>query len=147
MNDRMYLIDNNVLSHLTPNQRESAFFLEHCRIPTEVIYEAGSLDEDSFKTVEYPTTGRVLAALRVVMASVPAGDTTLVNLYANKGGADPILVACALDGNFDTAEHLFGPTWSIVSNDKAVRAKAHDFDIEVFTREQFATETTGLMND
>jgi hypothetical protein len=144
MNDRMYLIDNNVLSHLTRSQRQSAFFLERCRIPTEVIYEAGRSDEDSFKAIEYPTTGRVLAALRVVMASVPTGDTTLVNLYANKGSADPILVACALDGKFDTAEHLFGPTWSIVSNDKAVQAKAHNFDIEVFTREQFVAETKGL---
>jgi hypothetical protein len=144
VNDRMFLIDNNALSHLTRGQRDSQFFLEHCRIPTEVVHEAkGHPDWESFKAVEYPTTGKVLGALREVMASVPINDRTLVDLYANKGGADPVLVACALDGQRDTSEYLFGPSWAIVSNDKAVRAKAEEFGIETFTRDQFAAETQG----
>ena len=42
-----------------------------------------------------------------------------------------------------SAAHLFGPTWIIVSNDKAVRAKAAEFDIESSTREEFTTRTQG----
>lgn len=40
MNEVMYLIDNNVLSHLSPAQRTRAFFHTHCRIPSEVLHEA-----------------------------------------------------------------------------------------------------------
>lgn len=32
------------------------------------------------------------------MATISIDDTSLVDLYANLGNADPILVACALDG-------------------------------------------------
>jgi hypothetical protein len=77
---------------------------------------------------------------------VPEVDTTLVNLYANKGAADPMLVACALDGTQESASLLFGPTWIIVSNDKAVRAKAAAFDIESCTREEFFSRTQGGWN-
>ncbi|QYF74875.1 hypothetical protein [Cryobacterium sp. PAMC25264] len=144
----MFLIDNNALSHLTRAQRDSQFFLQCCRIPTEVIHEAkGHPDWESFKAFEYPTTGKVLSALREVMASVPTDDRTLVDLYANKGGADPVLVACALDGERDNFEHLFGPSWTIVSNDKAVRAKAEEFGIQALTRDQFADETKDAWGD
>lgn len=81
------------------------------------------------------------------MATVPKDDTALVNLYANKGGADPLLVACALDGMQETADQLFGPNWIIVSNDKAVRAKASEFGVESFTREEFAARTQGRWDD
>lgn len=142
MSEVIYLLDNNVLSHLSPGQRASRFFRERCRVPSEVIYEAGGPAEAKLpKEVEYPTTVRLLGILREVMATVPAGDMTLVDLYANKGNADPLLIACALDAIREDAKLLFGPTWSIVSNDKAVRAKAGEFDIETRTREQFMDET------
>lgn len=142
MSDVMYLLDNNVLSHLSPEQRASRFFRDQCRVPSEVIYEAGGLAEAKLpKEVEYPTTVRVLGILREIMATVPAGDTTLVNLYTNKGNADPLLIACALDAIRNDEQFLVRPIWLIVSNDKAVRAKADEFNIETRTREQLMDET------
>lgn len=142
MNEDMYLIDNNVLSHLSRAQRTSEFFFARCRIPTEVLHEAdGYPDAEDLKEAEYPTTARVLTLLLTVMTTVPEDDTSLVNLYANKGAADPILVACALDGMRETANQLFGWTWVIVSNDDAVRAKAAEFCVETATREEFFFRT------
>lgn len=144
MKEEMYLIDNNVLSHLSPTQRASEFFHTQCRIPAEVLHEAeGYADADALKSVEYPTTASVLGFLHSVMATVPEDDTALVNLYANKGAADPLLVACALDGIQESEKCLFGPTWIIVSNDKAVQVKASEFGVESCTREEFAARTKG----
>lgn len=42
MKEQMYLIDNNVLSHLSPTQRASEFFHTQCRIPAEVLHELRS---------------------------------------------------------------------------------------------------------
>lgn len=138
MTDERYLLDNNALSHLTVAQRASEFFREYCRLPSEVIYEAkGYPDAASLKSVEYPTTPNVLKHLGMVMATVPANDTKLVNLYTNKGAADPLLIACALDGMEHAAELLWGPTWIIVSNDNAVRTKAAELGIQAITRESF----------
>jgi hypothetical protein len=138
----MYLIDNNVLSHLSLSQRASRFFLEQCRVPSEVIREAGGLDAAGLsKGVEYPTTARVLNMLRDVMATVPVGDTTFVNLYANKGSADPLLIACALDAIHEGEQLLVAPTWIVVSNDNAVLSKASEFGIETRTREQFVEQS------
>lgn len=144
MNEELYLLDNNVLSHLTQEQRASAFFHERCFLPSEIIHEAeGYPDAASFKDVEYPTTANVLKHLCRVIASVPSEDTALVNLYANKGGADPMLIACALDGIEEAATLLWGPTWVVVSNDNAVRAKAAEFRVESRTREEFQARTAG----
>jgi hypothetical protein len=144
MNEELYLLDNNVLSHLTQAQRASAFFHERCYLPSEIIHEAeGYPDAVSFRDVEYPTTANVLKHLGTVMATIQVDDTTLVNLYANKGAADPILIACALDGMEEAAVHLWGPTWVVVSNDKAVRAKAAELRVESRAREEFFTRTAG----
>jgi hypothetical protein len=148
MTDEMYLLDNNALSHLTRTQRLSEFFLGRCRLPTEVLHEAqGYPDAEAFEKIEYPTSARVLGFLKTVMASVPEGDTTLLNLYANKGAADPILVACALDGMWETSAYLFGPNWIIVSNDKAVRSKASELGVGSCTREEFLARTQDEWND
>ncbi|BCW35953.1 hypothetical protein StoSoilA2_20090 [Arthrobacter sp. StoSoilA2] len=148
MNEEMYLIDNNVLSHLSPAQRSSEFFRAQCRIPSEVLHEAdGYTDADSLTAVEYPTTMGVLKFLQKVMATVPEDDTSLVNLYANKGAADPLLVACALDAIQESETWLFGPAWIIVSNDKAVRAKGAEFGIESCTRDEFVCRTQGKWRD
>jgi hypothetical protein len=147
MNEVMYLIDNNVLSHLSLAQRTSEFFRTQCRIPSEVLHEADGYADDALKDVEYPTTANVLGFLQTVMATVHEDDTALVNLYANKGAADPLLVACALDGIQQSEKCLFGPTWIIVSNDNAVRVKASEFGVESCTREEFATRTNGQWHD
>jgi hypothetical protein len=142
MNEEMYLLDNNVLSHLSRAQRKSEFFMERCRLPAEVLHEAKNYpDAVGFRDVEYPTTASVLEFLRMVMATVPAHDTKLVNLYANKGAADPMLIACALDGMQETAAHLYGPIWIVVSNDNAVREKAEDLGVDSCSREEFAFKT------
>lgn len=53
MNEERYLIDNNVLSHLSPEQRASGFFRTRCRIPAEVLHEAeGYPDAETLKDVE-----------------------------------------------------------------------------------------------
>ncbi len=144
MNEELYLLDNNALSHLTRAQRASAFFHDRCFLPSEIIHEAaGYPDAASFRDVEYPTTANVLKHLGTVMATVPSEDTTLVNLYANKGAADPMLIACALDGMEEAATTLWGPTWVIVSNDKAVRAKAAELGVVSRTREEFLARTAG----
>ena len=142
MTEEMYLLDNNVLSHLSRAQRASAFFLERCRLPAEVLHEAGDHpDAATLKRVEYPTTARVLELLREVMATVPESDTALLDLYANKGAADPLLIACAVHATEEAAPLLWKPTWTIVSNDKAVRAKAAEFGVAACTREEFFART------
>lgn len=142
MNEEFYLLDNNALSHLTRSQRASAFFRERCSLPSEIIFEAkGYPDADSFGEIEYPTTANVLKHLAIVMASVSTVDVTLVNLYRNEGAADPMLIACALDGTEESDSLLWGPVWIVVSNDNAVRAKAAEFGIECCTRGEFLART------
>jgi hypothetical protein len=142
MTDEMYLLDNNVLSHLSLAQRTSSFFLERCRLPLEVLHEAESYpDAATLKLVGYPTTARVLELLRRVMATVPESDTSLVDLYANKGAADPLLIACALHAAEEAAPLLWKPAWVVVSNDKAVRAKASELSVTAYTREEFLVAT------
>ncbi|UCZ60145.1 hypothetical protein [Mycolicibacterium phocaicum] len=138
MKDNRYLIDCNALSKLTRKQRSSGFFRKNCRIPTEVLYEARWFpDIHQLSDVEYKTTGSVLVILAEVMATVPVGDKKLVDLYANQGNADPLIVACAVDATREREQQLFGETWAIVSDDKAVRAKANEFDIEILASEEF----------
>jgi hypothetical protein len=142
MSEEMYLLDNNALSHLTRLQRNSVFFFERCRLPSEILYEAeGYPDAEAFKRIEYPITAQVLTLLGKVMATVPDENTALIDLYANKGAADPLLIACALDGMLESDKLLFGPIWIIVSNDKAVRATASRVSVRSMTREEFLSQT------
>lgn len=144
LNDDMYLVDNNALSKLTAQQRSSVFFRQTCRMPSEVLHEAnGFPDIADLKENEYRTTTSVLDALRRVMATVPTDDTKLVNLYANQGNADPLIVACAIDAQLKNEQLLFGPTWAIVSDDKAVQAKAREFGIDVRTSTEFVAIIDG----
>lgn len=139
MSDFSYLIDSNALSKLTQEQRASDFFRENCRVPNEVLFEARWFpDIEGLRGNEFPTTGSVLEILIEVMKTVPIDDTTLVDLYANRGNADPLIVACAVDGMRANEWHLFGPTWVVVTNDTAVQAKAEEFGVEVLTGAEFA---------
>jgi len=133
-----YIIDNNALSRLKRHRRASDFFRRSCHIPTEVFHEARFLlDIEELRGNEYRTTPSVLTILIEVMATVPISDVKLVNLYANRGNADPLVVACAVDGQRKSNKRLFGPAWVVVSNDKALQAKAAEFGIEVRTNEEF----------
>lgn len=133
-----YLLDNNVLARLTPEERSLPFVQEHCRIPSEVLHEARFLpDADVLAELEYRTTGGVLRQLQLVMERVHVDDVRLVNLYSGQGSADPMLVACALDAVREADEGLFGDEWVIVSNDEAVLALAHEFRITTLTSNEF----------
>ncbi|QZQ53808.1 hypothetical protein KZI27_10555 [Curtobacterium sp. TC1] len=129
-----YLLDNNVLSRLSEEERSRSFIRENCRVPSEVLYEARFFqDAGSLVALEYRTTGRVLQRLQEVMERVAVDDVRLVNLYSGKGNADPMLVACALDAVSEENEGLFGDDWAIISNDDAVCAMAGLFGIPVLT--------------
>jgi hypothetical protein len=142
--EQVFVIDNNALSFIKREHRASEYFRVHCRIPSEVLHEAeGFPDIEVLKRLEYPTTASVLKLLIEVMASVSTDDTKLVNLYANLGNADPLLVATALDGQRNDAEALFGPVWTVVSNDKAVQAKAREFGLVVKTNQEFLALLNG----
>lgn len=145
INERLYLVDNNALAKLSMVQRSSTFFKMRCRLPSEVLHEArGFPDYKSFVAQEYATTPSVLRQLMRVMNSVPAQDTKLVDLYANLGNADPLIIACALDALRENEDKLFGPIWIIVSNDGAVSNKAAEFAIETMTSADFETVIEGV---
>ncbi len=124
MNESRYLVDNNALSRLTAKQRLSSFFSDNCRVTSDVLYEARGYVEPEVADLEQPVTAAVLARLTAVMASVAPGDTSLVDLYANKGAADPVMIACALELQAIQDRTLFPDQWLIVTDDKAVAAAA-----------------------
>lgn len=134
-----YLIDTNALSQLRQHRRASKFFQANAMIPTEVLHEAdGFPDIEALTQFEYTTTPSVLRWLMTVMATVPSDDTGLINLYLNQGSADPLMVACALDAREREEQHLDAMEWVVVTDDKAVRAKAYEFQVPVLTHAQFA---------
>ncbi|MBO1740503.1 PIN domain-containing protein [Leifsonia sp. TF02-11] len=134
-----YVLDTNALSQLRRHRRASEFFREHAVIPAEVLHEAqGFPDFDVLRANIYPTTSKVLDWLVTIMATVPAEDTKLLDLYANHGGADPLVVACALDGKTQDDQFLGAPEWIIVTSDAAVRTKAEEFSLRVLNSAEFA---------
>jgi hypothetical protein len=133
-----YLLDNNALNKLTPEQRASAFVHEHCRIPTEVLHEAqGFPDIARLREIEYAMSAELLETLKGVMASVRPDDRRLIDLYSNAGNADPILVAVALHATDDEVNSLFPDDWQIVTNDAAVQRKAAEFGISALQPAEF----------
>ncbi|WP_058234002.1 hypothetical protein [Devriesea agamarum] len=141
MNDfgQRFVIDTNTLSQLGRKRRASEFFLENAVIPEEVMHEAaGFPDIAALQDKKYPTTPRVLHWLSKIMESISPGDTRLVDLYANRGNADPLVVACALEGKEHNDPILFGPKWVVVTGDEAVRNKAQEFELEVISNPEFA---------
>lgn len=134
-----YVIDTNSLSQLRRHRRGSEFFEEHVVVPAEVLREAaGFPDVNELRRISYSTTPQVLARLIEVMATVPATDIRLVDLYANKGSADPLVVACALDGRTQDSQYLDAPEWVVVTGDDAVRSKAEEFGLPVIGNADFA---------
>jgi hypothetical protein len=128
MSGTKYLIDNNALGPLGEKRKKSAFFAEHCRVPEEVAYESRRAKHAKLlEPLTIAMTPAVLVQLAEVMRTVPVGDDQLVDLYNNKGAADPIIVAmaCVLDN-----EDLFADNWVIVTEDKAVLAKAKEFSVD-----------------
>lgn len=130
MSDIKYLVDNNALLALGARRVASAFFSEHCRVPDEVAHEAGTRRAGRLAPLTVPMNARILTEVVAVMKTVPVGDRDLIDLYGNKGAADPILVATALVLNKPERPSLFDDEWVIVTNDGAVRDKAGEFGIK-----------------
>ena len=143
MSTQRYLVDNNALSQLTTKQRTSHFFRGHCRLPSDVLFEARGYAEPQLADLEYLVTPEVLEHLIVVTASLRPGDTDLVDLYANKGTADPILVACAVGARELEVGILFHDSWIIVTDDKGLSATARQFDVEVLSSSDFQAMFSG----
>ena len=130
MNRTLYLVDNNALVALRRERIRSAFFRSCCRVTDDVLREAREHPDQPFLSQNrYEITPNVLEQIRRVMQTVEVGDTSLVDLYGNKGAADPGLIASALDAIALDAERLFADTWVLVTNDRAVEAKAAGLDI------------------
>jgi hypothetical protein len=133
-----YLLDNNALNKLTPEQRASPFVHEHCRIPAEVLHEAQRFpDIAGLREIGYAMSAELLETLKRVMASVPPDDRKLIDLYSNTGNADPILVAVALHATDDELDSLFQNEWQIVTNDAAVHRKAAEFGVSTLESAEF----------
>lgn len=134
-----YVVDTNTLSQLRRDRRASDFFRENAVIPAEVLREAeGFPDIRELRKNLRPTTSQILDWLVKIMATVPAEDRTLIDLYANHGGADPLVVACALDGQAEDSVFLDSPEWIVVTGDDALRRKAKEFGLKVLGNAEFA---------
>lgn len=135
-----YVVDTNTLSQIGKRRRSSQLFLTRARVPEEVLSEAeGFPDIQALRHLAIPTTASVLRWLKQVMATVPAEDTSLVDLYAAKGGADPLVIACALEGRDQESQTLDPQEWAIVTGDNAVRRTAEAFGLQVLGNAEFAS--------
>lgn len=120
-----YLVDNNALIALKRDFVASAFFRAHCQVTTDVLREAGEHPHLSqLEAGAYALTPAVLEQVRTVMSSVEVGDIGLVDLYGNRGAADPGLIASALDAITAGEDALFSDNWVIVTNDAGVEEAA-----------------------
>ena len=54
-----------------------------------------------------------------MMQTLEAGDTQPIDLYGNKGAADPGLIAAILEAADDDANKLLSDSWILVTNDQA----------------------------
>jgi len=134
MNQDRYLLDNNVLGQLGERRRQSDFFRERCRVTVDVLFEARfTMRDGSLSEQVLPTTAADLLELRRVMASIDYEDLDLVDLFRNKGAADPMIVAKANVLNAEQSLLLYPDRWVVVSDDKAVVAKATEFGLDSLT--------------
>ena len=125
MNQTFYLVDNNALVALRRERIRSVFFRSYCRVTDDVLREAREHPDEAFLSQNrYELTPNVLEQVRRVMKTVEVGDTGLVDLYGNKGAADPGLIASALDAIELETARLFADTWVLVTNDRVVEAMA-----------------------
>jgi len=133
------VVDTNTLIQIGQRRRTSEYFRENAVLPEEVLREAKHFpDIDMLRKNLHPTTPHVLECLIKVMSNVPATDTSLVNLYQNAGGADPLIIACALDGRSKDSVYLVAPEWVVVTADDAVSRKAQEFGLTVMSNAQLA---------
>lgn len=143
MSTTKYLVDNNALNFLSARHRSTDYFKGNCRVPEEVAHEAGARRAELLAPLTVPMSARILNEVATVMKTVPVGDKSLVDLYGNKGAADPILVATALVLNSPKKPTLFDDEWVIVTHDGAVRDKANEFNIRAMMPAELAEVIEG----
>jgi predicted nucleic acid-binding protein len=133
-----YLVDTNALSRLTASERASRFVRARCGITDDVLWESRDLaDAANLQILVQPMTAHALALIKEIMRTVPVEDLKLVNLYGNKGAADPGLIACALAATARSQDTLFQQEWLVVTDDGEVRSKAERFDVEWMSSSDF----------
>lgn len=136
----LYLIDTNAVFKLSDNQRASPSFRQISKLPSEVVYEAGvHADTDMLRDLDFGVTASVLRSLQKVMKSVGVDDFDLVDLYKNKGAADPLLVACAVEARERREGALVGDVYTVVTADEAVQRKCDEFSVPWESPEAFAS--------
>lgn len=134
-----FFVDTNALSKLGPRYRATKYFRNYVLLPSVVIQEAGNPEDISnLKELEEGMTPQILRCLIEIMKTISADDKHLIDLYRNKGKADPIIVAYALNEASLEANCLF-PVHEvyIVTNDKAVRELGERFAIKVLSSDDF----------
>lgn len=141
MNRDIYLVDNNVLSRLTRPQRASRFLRERCVITRDVLYEARGFADELGDIQVRELSIPILERLKQIMVQIPSEDTSLVDLYDNKGSADPTIVATALVMAEEEAQTLFERRIILVSDDKAVKQLAVKLGIDLISESAFAALT------
>ena len=139
MNHTHYLVDNNALIALRRRRVQSAFFRAHCRVTTDVLREAAEHpDRPLLEATAVELTPLVLEEIRAVMSEVGVGDTRLVDLYANKGTADPGMIASVRAARAAEEGMLFTDTWVIVTNDRAVETIANEHGVQTMKPAELA---------
>lgn len=140
MMERRYLVDNNALVAIGTRRWKTAFFRERCLVTADVAHEARyrlrSLPAD---VVIVPVTPAILGQVTLIMKAAVPGDTRLLDLYGNKGAADPILVATAAVLQAEESQSLIGDTVVIATRDAAVSETAKEFGIETVSPDALAS--------
>lgn len=138
MIERKYLVDNNALVSIGTQRWNTAFFREHCLVTEDIAYEARFRARSLPTDLIVPVTPAILGQVPKIMETVVPGDTRLLDLYGNKGAADPLLVATAVVLQAEESLSLFGDELVIVTSDDAVTEKAKEFGIVTATPTEFA---------
>lgn len=128
MTEVQYLIDTNALLALGLHRRESSTFRTRCHVTADVAHEAGRRWPESAPQIA--VTHQILARMTEVLATLVPGESDLLDLYANKGRADPVLVATALVMQERSGQTLFPEQWAIATSDLGVRGCAEAHGIE-----------------
>lgn len=139
MTTQIYVLDTNIISRLSKDELSAPFLFEYCRIPSEVIYETRLHPNiEHLKTIQHPTTIESLHAVAEIMSTLDPKDRRLVDLFDNKGGADPFLIAAAIVEQRNSESQLFpAEQWTVVTNDRAVAETAAKFNVPTISRDQF----------
>lgn len=126
-----YLVDTVTLTQMSVTQRGCAFMRAYCRIPEEILYEAGGMpDIDTLSFLDYPVTAAVMEKAKEVLNSITPKDR-VVDLYSNKGNGDVMLLATALAEIEVSAGQLIGDRWIIATADVGLTKKAAELHIPI----------------